>query len=285
MFANEAFAEMLRHAPDRIVGRSDEEVFVPATVRILAEGERQAHVTGLALREAHAVEIAGRERHLHMVQVPVAGEDGGTLLVARDVSDLVAERLAHEALMEQLVGAVIRAVELNDPYLLGHTQRLGDTALAIAEAMGLGTDERRTLKFAAGLSQIGKMFVPQEIVAKPDRHTPEEARLMRTHIDHALKVVQGIDFKLPVAETLAQMHERLDGSGYPHGLEAAGIGRLGRILAVADVFCARTQPCGYREATPPAHVLRILQENAERYDPAVVKVLAEGIDRAGGAEG
>ncbi|MCB1885777.1 MAG: PAS domain-containing protein [Geminicoccaceae bacterium] len=283
LFANEAFAAMLRHAPNWIVGRRDEEIFAPATVRILAEGERQARTTGLALREAHAVEVAGRERHLHMVQVPVAGEDGspdGALFVARDVSDLVAERLEHEALMEQLVGAVIRAVELNDPYLLGHTRRLGDTALAIADAMGLAPDERRTLKYAAGLSQIGKMFVPREIVAKPDRHTPEEARLMRTHIDHALKVVEGIDFKLPVAETLAQMHERLDGSGYPHGLEAARIGRLGRILAVADVFCARTQPRGYRDATPPAHVLRVLQDNAERYDPAVVEVLAKGIERA-----
>ena len=79
----------------------------------------------------------------------------------------------------------------------------------------------------------------REILAKPGRHTEAEQALMRGHVGHAQRVLEGAGLDLPVAEALAQMHERLDGTGYPNGLAGGAIGRVGRVLAVADVYCAR----------------------------------------------
>ena len=278
VFANPAFAEAVRRPVDWLLDREDEEVFAPATAARLAEGEALAIGSGAALREEQFVEIAGRERHLNLVQVPITDAEDtvfGMLVVARDVGDLVRERRQREAMTEQTVAALVRAVELSDSYLLGHTRRLRGVALDLADALHLLPEERRRLELAAGLSQVGKVFVPRAIAAKPGRHTPKEARTMQSHVAHALPVVEGIDFDgLPVALTLGQMHERLDGTGYPRGLAGDAIGRLGRILAVADVYCARTAPRGYRGAIEPEKALDILRSQPGRYDPAVVAALA-----------
>ena len=155
--------------------------------------------------------------------------------------------------------------------------RLSVLTRQMAEVLGLDQQQAQTLELAAGLSQIGKMFVPHEIVAKPDRHTEEEAAIMKTHIDHARRVLEGISFGLPVADAVSQMHERLDGSGYPMGLKSRSIGMVGRILAVADVYCARTQPRSYRDHLLADDVLRFLRNANDRYDPKVIDALAEVI--------
>jgi HD-GYP domain-containing protein (c-di-GMP phosphodiesterase class II) len=172
------------------------------------------------------------------------------------------------------VEVLVRAVELVDPYLLGHSFRVRDLADRLARELGLGTEAAATLRVAASLSQIGKLFVPRGLLTKPGRHTPEEERLMRRHVDHALRVLEGVDLDLPVVAAIAQMHERLDGGGYPLGLEGAAIGGEGRILAVADVFCARTRPRSYRDAIAPADALHHLRSNPGRYDAGVVRALS-----------
>ena len=98
--------------------------------------------------------------------------------------------------------------------------------------------------------------------------------MMQRHVGHALRVLEGVDLDLPVVAAIAQMHERLDGRGYPRGLEGAAIGKEGRVLAVADVFCARTRPRSYRDAILPAEALRHLRSNARRYDEGVVAALS-----------
>jgi HD-GYP domain-containing protein (c-di-GMP phosphodiesterase class II) len=98
---------------------------------------------------------------------------------------------------------------------------------------------------------------------------------MQAHLAHALRVLDGVELDLPVAEAIAQMHERLDGTGYPQGLAGDAIGPAGRVLAVADVFLARTRPRSYRDAAPAAEVLAVLRDHPGRYDGRVVRALEE----------
>ena len=278
LLVSTAYAQCFARHPDQLVGLRDEDLLAADTCSQLARGEKDARALGVSLSDDITVEIAGAQRHLHVVQVPVQPEGSrgaGMLMVARDITELVEVREERERLSQQMAEAFVRAVELVDPYLEGHTQRLATLAGDLGRALDLSADEARSLELAARLSQIGKMFVPRDIVAKRERHTEEEAAIMRTHISHAGRVLDGVTFGLPVAESLAQMHERLDGSGYPHGLEAEAIGMVGRILAVADVFCARTQPRSYRDRLAEEEALGFLRQSENRYDPRVTAALAD----------
>ena len=139
--------------------------------------------------------------------------------------------------------------------------------------------EQQTLMRAAALSQIGKIFVPQEVLAKPERHDAEEAAVMRTHIAHADAILATIEFDQPVRETVFQMNERLDGSGYPKGLRDGEILKTAQVLAVCDVFCARTQPRSYRGSIDPSEACHILAGQDERYRPEVVAALTKLVER------
>jgi HD-GYP domain-containing protein (c-di-GMP phosphodiesterase class II) len=239
---------------------------------------------GGAARDEIEVTLRHRRRHLGVVVVPLAGDHApaGTVLVARDVTDAVMRRRERERLIERTTTALARTVELADPYLLGHSQRMAHLAVALAGELGLSAAETATARVAATLSQIGKTFVPRHILTKPGRHDEAERQAMRRHVDHARAILRDIDFDLPVADAIGQMHERLDGTGYPAGLRGSDIAAVARVLAVADVFCARTMPRGYREAASADEVIGRLRDHPQRYDAEVVAAL-EAVAARGGA--
>jgi HD-GYP domain-containing protein (c-di-GMP phosphodiesterase class II) len=153
-----------------------------------------------------------------------------------------------------------------------------------ARHLELSERDRTTLRLAASLCQIGKIFIPAEILAKPGRHTAEETRIMQGHVDHALRVLREIDFELPVAETIHQMYERLDGTGYPRGLQGCDLPIETRILAVCDVYDALVSDRVYRAAWTPERAFALLHEDSGTgYDPAVVKALERVVCPADGA--
>src|SRR3546814_17465354 len=105
---------------------------------------------------------------------------------------------------------------------------------------------------------------------------------MEAHVAHAIEFLQGIDFDLPVVETIAQMHERLNGEGYPQHLEGDAISLTGSILGACDVFCARLEPRSYRSGLAPDAVLDILAQNETRYDRKVVTARNPGVATVSG---
>ena len=105
---------------------------------------------------------------------------------------------------------------------------------------------------------------------------------MQDHVAHAATVLRDMDFGLPVLETICQMHERLDGGGYPEGLSGDQIRQSARILGACDVFCARVEPRAYRAGIAPAAALDILEQNSTRYDPDVVSALREVVESVTG---
>ena len=158
------------------------------------------------------------------------------------------------ASMEQAIEAIALTVEKRDPYTAGHQKRVAELATAIARQMRLSDDRIRGIRLGSLIHDIGKIYVPAEILNRPGRLAPMELELIKTHTTVGYEILKGVDFSWPVAQMVLQHHERLDGSGYPHGLKGDGILLEARILAVADdrAPCPRTVPTAPRSASRPA---------------------------------
>jgi PAS domain S-box-containing protein len=284
-YVNPSFAKAVARSQEALAGLDDAEVFGRGTAEVLAASDRQARDEGRPVMAERAIHLPEGPRFLQFTKVPYRGEDGsigGILSVARDVTELREAEAKRQAAFQQMTRALVRTIEAVDPYLAGQTQHVRDVGLAIAEGLGLGSDEVATIDIAAMLCQIGKVSVPADIVAKPGRLTDEERAIMQSHVAHALEILKGVDFGLPVVDALAEMYERLDGSGYPNGLAGDHIGLPARILAVADVFTARIERRSYREAVSPEEALGVLAGNAGRYDAGVVEALGRYLGTVAG---
>lgn len=277
-YVNAAFADAVGRRPEAMVGLDDAAIFGQGTAKRLAVGDRRVLSSREPVTSDEEVYLGGRRRYLQISKVPFlddGGEPSGIVSVTRDVTELVEQRQKKERAIHQMVAALVRAIELRDPYLAGHSRRVAEFAVAVGRQLGCSEEELTTLELAANLSQIGKLAVRKELLTKPARLTAEEVAEMEGHVAHAERLLQGIDFELPVVETIAQMHERLDGQGYPKRLKGEAIGLTGRILGACDVFCARLEPRSYRSGLAPEAVLDILAQNASRYDPAVTAALKQ----------
>jgi PAS domain S-box-containing protein len=284
-YANPAFAQAVSRRPEAMVGLDDAAIFGQGTAKRLALSDRRVLNSRESVTADEEVYLDGRRRYLQISKAPfldASGEPSGIVSVTRDVTELVEQRHKKERAIHQMVSALVRAIELRDPYLAGHSRRVAEFAVAVGKQLGCSEEELTTLELAANLSQIGKLAIDKELLTKPSRLSPAEVAEMETHVAHAVEFLQGIDFDLPVVETIAQMHERLDGEGYPQRLEGDAIRLTGRILGACDVFCARLEPRSYRSGLAPEAVLDILAQNATRYDPAVIAALKQVVATVSG---
>ncbi|MFQ5774562.1 MAG: HD-GYP domain-containing protein [Kiloniellaceae bacterium] len=284
-YVNPAFARAMDRDVRGAVGLDDAAIFGKGTADRLKHSDQRALASGAPVTVSEEVYLGARARHLQVTKVPYRDDNGalaGIVSVTRDVTDLVEEQKKRERAVRQTVAALVRAVELRDPYLAGHSRRVAGFAGAVAQRLGAGPEDVATVEIAANLSQIGKLGVPREILTKSKRLTKAEIAQMQRHVEHAAEVLRGIDFDLPVIETIAQMHERLDGGGYPEGLSGDRVRLTARVLGVCDVFCARIEPRAYRRAISADAALEILERNGDRYDPAVVAALRDVVGSVAG---
>lgn len=180
------------------------------------------------------------------------------------------ERLSHS--LDATLSALASLIELRDPYTAGHQSRVGELTEALAATLGIDAQESRGIRIAAELHDIGKIMVPSEILTRPGLLGPEELALVRRHPQTGYDVLAGIEFPWPVAETVLQHHERLDGSGYPRGLTGEEILRGARVLAVADTVEAMTNHRPYRPGLGLDEALDTVRAGAgQLYDAEVVE--------------
>ncbi|TAJ55667.1 MAG: PAS domain S-box protein [Nevskiaceae bacterium] len=178
-----------------------------------------------------------------------------------------------KAALSDAIGAIAMTVEKRDPYTAGHQQRVAELSVAIGRELGLDPDRLDGLRLGATIHDIGKIYVPAEILNRPGRLTTAEFELIKTHPQVGYDIVKDVSFPWPLAQMILQHHERLDGSGYPRGLKGEDIIIEARVLAVADVVEAMSSHRPYRPAQPPDSALREISEQRGRlYDPAVVDV-------------
>jgi len=171
----------------------------------------------------------------------------------RDITDRkTAERLAIKYQSEtmqslhQIVAALVALNEARDPYTAGHELRVSELAFAIAMELNLSAHLCEGIRITGLVHDIGKFTIPAEILTKPHGISPQELALLQTHAQAGYEALRQIKFPWPVAEAVWQHHERLDGSGYPHGLKGDQISLEARILAVADTVEAMASNRPYR---------------------------------------
>jgi putative nucleotidyltransferase with HDIG domain len=172
----------------------------------------------------------------------------------------------------ETVAALAQAVDAKDPYTRGHSERVTDIAVALAEALAVSQDDMDTLRSAAVLHDIGKIGINEQILRKPGPLSDQEWEMMHNHPNLGADIVVPVSSLQRVVPVILHHHERWDGSGYPGHLRGEDIPLGSRILAVADAYEAMTSNRAYRKAMPAAEAQAILEEGAGRqWDPRVVQ--------------
>jgi cyclic di-GMP phosphodiesterase len=165
------------------------------------------------------------------------------------------------------------ALDLKDSETEGHSKRVTAYTIALARAMGISPAEIKVIARGAFLHDIGKMAIPDDILRKPGKLTPEEQEVMREHCARGYQMLRKIPFLAEAAEIVFTHQEHYDGSGYPSSLKSAAIPIGARIFAVADTLDAITSDRPYRQArTFDAAREEIIRCSGTQFDPAVVEV-------------
>ncbi len=180
------------------------------------------------------------------------------------------EARLKSTLLESIT-AMAAIVELRDPYTAGHQRRVAQLASAIAGELGWSEQKVEGLNMAGVVHDLGKIRVPAEILSKPGTLSEIEFSMIQQHSQAGYDILKEIDFPWPIAEFVLQHHERLDGSGYPHGLKGDEILPETRILSVADVFEAMASHRPYRPGFGIETALKEIEANrGTLFDPDVV---------------
>jgi response regulator RpfG family c-di-GMP phosphodiesterase len=174
------------------------------------------------------------------------------------------------------IDSLVRTVEARDLYTSGHSHRVRRFALLLADALGLDRKLRGQLSLAAKLHDIGKLGVPEDILHKSDHLTPEEWQVVREHPVIGERILKPIIRNPAVLAAIRGHHERLDGKGYPDGLQGDAIPFLARIIAIADTFDALTSKRAYRDTLPVAQAREELQAGTgTQFEPELVRIFLE----------
>ena len=197
----------------------------------------------------------------------------GAVVTMKDITEFRRRSERQRQQQKSLIEAFTSVEACADPYLYGHSRRMSALGELVAQNMGLSEDGRNTVVMGAQLSQLGKLFIPRELLTKTGRLTPEELAEVRKAPDHAAALLKNIDFDLPIVRALYEMYENPDGSGYPCGLKAEAILPEARILSVLNAFCAMVSARSYREGKSAEEALAELRSPA-RFDQNVVEHLA-----------
>jgi putative nucleotidyltransferase with HDIG domain len=175
----------------------------------------------------------------------------------------------------ELLAGLAAELESRDPWTHGHSRRVALHAAMTAERMGLPEHRVRTIRAAAELHDVGKINTPRAVLHKPGRLTEVEAGLIELHPVDGAEIVSTLGDP-ELTAMVRHHHERLDGSGYPEGLEGDEIPLGARIIAVADTFDAITSTRPYRPAKTHQRALEILEQEAgSRLDPGGVNAFCD----------
>lgn len=191
---------------------------------------------------------------------------------------------SYETLNNTFLSAVYtigKIVEISDPYTSNHQQRSATLAQKIGKKIGLSEADCDTIYLSGLLHDIGKIYIPAQILNKPSKLSDIEMQMIKTHSTFSYQMIKNIDFPWPIAEIVYQHHEKLDGSGYPRGLKGAEIRLESQILSVADIVESMSSHRPYRPALGlDTAISEIKRQSGVTLDPKIVnaciKIIEEG---------
>jgi PAS domain S-box-containing protein/putative nucleotidyltransferase with HDIG domain len=276
--ANQAALEAYGYTKNEILSLTVYDLRAKETHQIAREQMEIAEQRGTRFETIHR----RKDGSLFYAEVSSKGVDyKNQRVLMSTVRDMTERKKVEQALCQSIkdlretldgtVHALSIVTEKRDLYTAGHQQRVANLAVEIAREMDLNQDAIDTINVAGILHDIGKINLPAEILTKPAKLTDLEMALIKTHSFSGYEIIKNIPFKTDIASIILQHHERLDGSGYPQGLQADDILVEAKILAVADVIEAMASHRPYR-ASLGLHraVAEIVGNRGTLYDPAVV---------------
>lgn len=239
--------------------------------------QRQAHAEGTRQDREIDVLRADGTGVLKLVAVPLAEDSecpGGTLFTVEDVTQLHRALRRRERMLQDLVHTLVGLVDRRDPYSANHSRQVALLSAGIARTMRLEPHLVETARIAGEVLNLGKMFVAEEILTRSGKLSAEEQAKVRESLLASADVVDGVEFDGPVCDTLRQVQEHIDGTGYPARLKGDQILPTARIVAVANAYVAMVSPRSYREGLSPDIAIRaLLQKVDQAYDLKVVAAL------------
>jgi PAS domain S-box-containing protein len=278
---NRRFADFLGRPGQDIEGKTMAELMPDRAEQFdLCDSEivqgREPHV-----RVIWQIPLEGGLRSVRFDKTPLVDADGeirGVMVEGIDITDHTSAEISLQEKLDKLektlngsIQAMATIVEMRDPFTIGHQQRVASLSGAIAQQMGLAEEQAFGVIIASKIHDIGKVYVPMEILSKPGGLSDTERQIIKSHSAGGYDILKPIDFPWPVAQAIYQHHERLDGSGYPLGLKGADIILEARIIMVADVVEAMSSHRPYRPALSVESALTEITGNSGiLYDAEVV---------------
>lgn len=282
---NKFYAQGLRRKKEELIGKTDFDFFPSEQARIMLEDDKYVLKTGKPIigKMERTLLPNGTWNHVVTTKIPLQDNKGliiGTMGITRDITEF--SRLEEEKLQMSMdaIRVISRIHELRDPYTSNHSNRVSIMAERIAQELGWPEKDILGMKIVGQLHDIGKIVVPAEILSKPGKLSDIEYMIIQQHVEHCYNIIKDIKYPFPLAETIYQHHERLDGLGYPRALKRNKIILPARILAVCDVLEAMTYRRPYREALGLGLAMEELRsEKGKKFDANIVNVASRLISK------
>jgi putative two-component system response regulator len=200
--------------------------------------------------------------------------------------NLERQRLEAQRLMErgsqilfEAIRALAAAIDAKDPYTAGHSGRVTELSLLLADTLDFPSDERYALQLAAQMHDVGKIGTPEGVLNKPSGLTEDEWAHMRAHTIKGAEIVGQIEELEGVASVIRHHHERIDGLGYPDGLKGEAIPKLARIIAIADAYDIMTTGRTYCPKRSEEEVIgELLREKGSQFDAEMVEAFVRSLE-------
>lgn len=286
-FANRPFADnagvevkSIKGMPlSSVIGPFKADLYAKANKQVIETGERQSFVHNFEEEDGETVISVDH------VQIPETKKGPpSALMVFHDLTDLTRERSLREDAMHQLIGTLVSVVDRRDPYSSFHSARVTEVSRAIAEDMDLDELAVETVVTAGSLMNLGKIFIPTELLTKTGKLSDEERSQLANSFVVSSELIKGVKFEGNVFETVRQIGEAWDGSG-PLGLKEDDILITARVVAVANVFVGMVSPRAYRNAMTFDDASKILLEEAgNKFDRKPVMALINHLENHDGRE-
>lgn len=284
-FANAVTGKAIDMDHTQMVGKRITDVFGAAQAEIYLEHNQHTLQTMQTETYMHRRKRDGdvsifNVDHIPLAEIPDPYSNevrAGTLVVENDISATMKEKERRERTLQNLVKTLTSVMDRCIPYFTNHSERVSRLAGIIAIEMGVARNLVRTVQFAGKLMNLGRIFLDKELFTKDGKLSADELHQIQESVQTSAKLIESIEFNGPLAETIRQSGERMDGSGFL-GLPKEQIIIPARILAVANTFIGMVSHRSFRQGMKPDEALNILMKEAgTKYDRSAVLALGHYI--------
>ncbi|MFC1584036.1 HD domain-containing phosphohydrolase [Fibrobacterota bacterium] len=295
LYWNKGAEKIFGYKPEEVVGKNKIDILYPkdkTQKEIEKIRDNIFHNRGNINCEIREVAKNGKKVWVNMNLTPRFDEKGAVAGILGIGEDITERKRAEKGLKKSLqklrksLDGIIHVIELTvdsrDPYTAGHQRRVSNLAISIAKKMGLSEDQIDGIRMAGIVHDLGKISVPAEILIKPGRLSEIQFEMIKTHPQVGYDILKDIDFPWPLARIVLEHHERIDGSGYPSGIQGDDLLLESKILAVADVVEAVASHRPYRASLGTEEALKeISGKKGVIYDDKVVEACQKVFNNGG----